>query len=86
MAADPEVKYRERACSVYRDVACLPVPATGRVFSKGKGRYDVEVHWTQRDLERGKNLSFAKNVLVSVGDGGVEELMRSAFQYDITAM
>ena len=85
MAAD-EAAYRERACSVYRAVACLPAPTKGRLFPKIKGKCEVVVKWTQPDLERGKNISFAKSAFICVGDSGVEDCLPCAFQNDMTAM
>ena len=37
MAAD-EAAYRERACSVYRAVACLPAPNQGPSVSEDQGK------------------------------------------------
>ena len=85
MAAD-KAAYRERACSVYRTVACLPAPTKCRLFPKVEGRCEVVIKWTQRDLERGKNISFAKSAFIRVGDSGVEDCMPCAFQNDTTAM
>ena len=85
MAAE-EAAYRERACSIYRAVACLPTPTKGRLFPKVQGKCEIAVKWTQRDLERGKNISFAKSAIVRAGDSGVEDCVPCAFQNDTTAM
>lgn len=82
-----EEQFLERACSVYRHVACLPVPGKGRVFHREEGVWEVEVKWTQRDLERGKNIVFAKSQFVSASEEGrLKQLTSCTFQRDVTAM
>ena len=86
MAASEE-EFRKHACSVYQQVACLPVPGRGRMFHRGEGVWEVEVKWTQRDLERGKNVVFDKSSFIRVcQDGRLEQLTSCTFQSDVTSM
>ena len=53
-------------------------------------RYEVEVRWSQRELERGKKVAYSKSYFVErrgqEGGGGLERVCTTAFQNDITRM
>ena len=52
--------------------------------------YEVEVRWSQRELDRGKKMAFCKSYFVErrgqEGGGGLERVCTTAFQGDATRM
>ena len=81
-----EEKFSERAVEVWR--ACCGVPlATDAHITPGSsgGKVEVEVTWTQKDIERGKKIASNKSYFVEKdSNGGLRSLCASSFQASAT--
>ena len=82
MAADAEA-FEKRACSVFREVSQVPVPVQARIHPQRSDFYEVEVKWSQRDIDRGKKVTFAKSYTVK-NSSNLELITTSSFQRDAT--
>ena len=78
--------FTDEAVEVFR--ACARVPTATRAhISQNEGEnLQVEVTWTQREVERGKKVSFDKSYFVQKSSEGVNKLCASTFQSDATNM
>uniref|UniRef100_A0A1X7UKT3 Uncharacterized protein n=1 Tax=Amphimedon queenslandica TaxID=400682 RepID=A0A1X7UKT3_AMPQE len=47
---------QEKARQLYREIAQIPVATGGRIFRSGDELYEIEIKWSQKDLERGNKL------------------------------
>lgn len=89
MADSRADSFLEQACSTYRKLATLPTPSKGRIINSRASAEvtEVEVQWTQRDLDRGKNLVFTRrSILSQSGDAGLQKISSGTFQKDVTQM
>ncbi len=78
--------FAAKAVSVFKDCSQVPVASGARVYSDdGKCRC-IGVTFSQKDLERGKKLSYRKNFFVTGGRDGaaVEPVCEVPFQSDCT--
>ena len=81
--------FQDKAKELYREIAQVPVAAGGRILRSGEGLYEVEVKWSQKDLDRGSKVTFAKSYLVRRGCNdmkGLTLLTTSSFQRDATSV
>ena len=79
--------FQEDACKLYREVAQLPLATSARIFPSVSGSCEVEVNWSQRDLDRGKKVCFAKSyILQSTQEDKYDVVIPSNFQRDATSM
>ena len=81
--------FQDKAKELYREIAQVPVAAGGRILRSGEGLYEVEVKWSQKDLDRGSKVTFAKSYLVRRGCNdmkGLTLLTTSNFQRDATSV
>lgn len=86
-AAEENVKdFTERACQTYRQITQVPSVAGARIHSAGEGAFEVAARWSQRDVERGKKLGFAKSYFVQRGERGLEKRWTTAFQANLSNM
>lgn len=84
-----EESFSEKVVDTYR--ACARVPAATRAHlfpSKDGGSQDglveIEVTWTQREIERGKKISHNKSYFVERRPEGFKKLCVSSCQADVT--
>ena len=79
---------QEKASQLYREIAQIPVATGGRIFRSGDGLYEVEVKWSQKDLERGNKVTFAKSYLVRRDPGSkkLSLLSSNRFQRDAASV
>ena len=70
---------------VFRECARVPLLTSALVLDAGAGRYEVLSKWSQRELERGKKVSFTRSFFVEKKEGGgVEKVASSMFHSDAT--
>ena len=72
--------FTQRAVKVFRDCSLIPILSRARIFPRDGGCYEVEATWSQRDLERGKNVAFSKSYFVRRNASALEKLCSSTFQ------
>ena len=80
---------QEKASQLYREIAQIPVATGGRIFRSGDGLYEVEVKWSQKDLERGLTVTFAKSYLIRRDHAGLKKLSllsSNRFQHAATSV
>ncbi|XP_019853674.1 PREDICTED: acylamino-acid-releasing enzyme-like isoform X2 [Amphimedon queenslandica] len=80
---------QEKARQLYREIAQIPVATGGRIFRSGDELYEIEIKWSQKDLERGNKVSFAKSYLVRRVPAGLKKLSllsSNSFQHDATSV
>lgn len=85
---DVEV-YTEEAVRVYKACARVPLASRAHIAVIDNGKVEVEVTWSQREVERGKKISYNKSYFVEQGSEGVEgvsKLCGSSFQTDTSNM
>lgn len=87
-SAEKLAEFRERACSVYRELSTLPSVDKAHVFRKNAdGVCEVNAVWRQANVERGKSIKFAKTYFISQGEGNDINLRAtSSFQQGVTAV
>ena len=73
-------KFTEKAVEVFRACARVPVASRARIESSSEGRVQVEVTWTQREIERGKKVSYNRTYFVENGLEGLKKLCTSSCQ------
>ena len=56
-----EELFTQRAIKVFRDCAKVPTLSSATVLDAGGGKYEVLTKWSQRDLERGKKVTFSRS-------------------------
>ena len=82
-----EESFSDRVVELYRE--CSRVPAATRAYlsptaADGK-QLEVEVTWSQNELERGKKISYNKSYFVEKAEeGAVRKLCVSSCQADAT--
>ena len=78
--------FKEKAVRVYRDIAQLPLIEEARITaSSAKHVHQIELKWKQTDIDRGKNVRFAKSYLVQKNaEEKLELLTEVNFQRDTT--
>jgi len=74
--------FKTRAVKVFKDCSQVPVASRARIFPSEGKRRGLEVTWSQKELERGKKISYSKSYFVEDGrDGGpVQPLCETPFQ------
>ena len=78
-------EFQERAREIYREVAQLPTPTKARVFYSDD-LYELEVKWKQKDLDRGKNVAFAKSYILQNTANEIKLVTASNFQRDANSV
>ena len=80
--------FKEKAIKVYSDIAQLPSVEGARISrdTTTDKLYTVELKWKQKDIERGKNLGYAKSYVVEKTDGKMKTIIETSFQRDTTSM
>lgn len=81
-----EDAFTGKAVEVFREYSRVPQAANAHIFPATGGKVEVEVTWTQKDLERGKKISYNKSYFIEKGRDGVSEVCTSNFQTDATNM
>ena len=82
--------FTEKACKVFRDCSLVPTLSAARIRATtapavgSDARYEVEARWTQRELLRGKKLTWSKSYFVEENGGKLEKLFTTGFQADAT--
>ena len=78
--------FTDKAVQVFRECSQVPTASRAHIFPTGGKGLEVEVTWTQRELERGKKVSFNKCYFVEKcpEPEGVHKLCASNFQADAT--
>ena len=82
-----EDSFTEKAVGVFR--ACARVPIASRAHIRtptSGGRVEVEVTWTQKDIERGKKLSYDRSYFIEKGSEGLHKLHTSSGQTAVSNM
>lgn len=88
MASSKLSEFTEKAVSVFRECSLIPTASRARIFPRsgwaGDGLLEIEATWSQRELERGKKVSFKKSYFVQRKGQDVQIVCNSAFQSDAT--
>ena len=86
MASSKLSEFTQRAVSVFKECALIPSASRARIFPRNKGSscFEIEATWSQRELERGKKVSFTKSYFVQKKGQAIEKLCNSTFQSDAT--
>ena len=85
MASSKLSEFTQRAVSVFRECALIPTASRARVFPRSSsGCFEIEATWSQRELERGKKVSYTKSYFVQRKGQALEKLCNSTFQSDAT--
>lgn len=79
-------EFTQRAVSVFRECSLIPAATRARIFPRDEatGCFEIEATWSQRELERGKKVSFTKSYFVQRKGQALEKLCNSTFQSDAT--
>ena len=88
MATSKQLKnFTQQAINVFRDCSLIPILSRARIVPRKGGYYEVEATWSQRDLERGKNVAFTESYFVRRTSGNIiEEICNSTFPANATQM
>ena len=79
--------FKDKAVEVYKEISQLPSIEKGRISSDSeKALYQVELKWSQQDIDRGKNVGYAKSYVVQKKNQTLELLSEISFQRDTTAV
>ena len=81
-----EMDFSERAVAVFRECALIPTLSRAHIFPNEDGCVEVEVTWSQRDLERGRNVAFTESYFLKRTPNTFEVLCSSTFQGCSTQM
>lgn len=85
--ADSTRDFARRACCVYRECSKIPAQAGAWIHcSEGGARLEVEVFWSQRELERGKKLVAAKSYFLEREGERLKKICETKFQADASRM
>lgn len=80
--------FTDKAVQVFKECSLVPTASRTHIFPPASGGrcQEVEVTWTQRELERGKKVSYTKNYFVrkNTESEEVENVCVSNFQADAT--
>ena len=74
----------EKAVDMYRACARVPLASRGHISTTNGGTVEIEVTWTQREIERGKKISYNKSYFVEKCPEGVKKVCVSTCQADVT--
>ena len=75
------VDFKTRAVKIFKDCSQVPLVSRARIFPSEGNRRSLEVTWTQKELERGKKISYCKNYFVEDGgEGSLKPLCEATFQ------
>lgn len=81
-AREEDERFVEKAVEVYRACARVPLASRGHISPTNGGTVEIEVTWTQREIERGKKISYNKSYFVEKGPQGVKKMCVSTCQAD----
>ena len=84
-----EESFTKKAVDVFRACARVPIASHAHITpgTSGGGKVEVEVTWTQKDIERGKKIASKKSYFVEQDSSGApQSLCASSFQADATNM
>ena len=83
-----DAAFKDKAVKVYRDIAQLPFIEEARITASPTNNvHQVELKWKQKDIDRGKNVGFAKSYLVQKNDQTELQLLTEvSFQRDTTSV
>lgn len=74
----------DRAVDVFRAFARVPIASRACIAARS-GKVEVEVTWTQKDIERGKKVSYNRSYFVEKdAEGGLHKLCTSSCQADVS--
>lgn len=76
--------FTEKAVDMYRACTRVPTASRAHLSPASGGKVEVEVTWTQREVERGKEISYNKSYFVEESAEGVKKLCASSCQADAT--
>lgn len=82
-----EESFSKRAAEVFRACCHVPIATNAHITpgSNNGGKVEVEVTWTQKDIERGKKIASNKSYFVEKNSkGGLQSICASTFQADAT--
>ena len=77
-------EYGRRAVEVFRECSRIPTLTSALVAEREAGRYEVLTKWSQRDLEKGKKVSFSRSFFVERKGNSVDKVLSSTFHSDTT--
>lgn len=92
MAEADESQFTQKAVKVFRECTRIPSLTSALVVEVGANKYEVVTKWRQRELERGKEVSFTRSFFVEKGGKEIEgvvckvvqRMVSSTFQSDAT--
>lgn len=76
--------FTERAVDVFRACARVPVASRARINPTNGGKVEVEVTWTQKEIERGKKVSYNRSYFLEKGPESLCKLCTSSCQADVS--
>ena len=82
------VSFSDRAVGVFRACCLVPVATAAHIIPGhcgGEG-VEVQVSWTQKDIERGKKITSSKSYFVKKVSEALQVACASTFQADVTDM
>lgn len=68
----------QKAVGVFRECAKVPTLSSATVVDAGGGKYEVLTKWSQRDLERGKKVTFSRSHFVEKNGEKVDRVASSS--------
>lgn len=77
-------QFTQKAVEVFRECAQVPTLTSALVVKVGDSKYEVLTKWSQRDLERGKKVSFSRSFFVERKGKVIKGVVSSTFQSDAT--
>lgn len=83
-AASAGDTFSEKAVETFRACARVPTASWAHISPTNGGKVEIEVTWTQREIERGKKVSYNKSYFVNKSAEGLEKLCVSSCQADAT--
>lgn len=76
----------EKAVDAFRACARVPTASRAHISPASDGKIELEVTWTQREVERGKKISYNKSYFVEKSSEGLRKLCVSSCQADATSV
>ncbi len=80
------ISFTDKAVEVFKAFTGVPLASRAHICDGSGGVEEVEATWTQREMERGKKISFSKSYFLERNSEGVKKVATSAFQADATYM
>ena len=87
MASDAETGgdiFSQKAVNTFKACARVPTASKAYISPAVSGKIEVEVTWTQREIERGKKISYSRSYFVEKTPEGLKKSCESSCHADTT--